>query len=303
MATTDTDTTNLTSSIPQIYSHLTADYRESNLIFTNFFDRRWESDRKDSADRVLIHGANTFQNETATHANSLSTAGGTLTFDEGRLFTRISLIADTHIYQAFDLEYEADLFSNIGLMEKLTKAAGYAIAHRIDDDAAALIDTMGDGSGSDHFLSSQAVGSLAVPLTDPDIRRAVQYLEDAMAPSDNRVFVFSPAEQMNLFSVERFINRQYTDSIGNLSKNGKYPGFQATIYGLDWYMSQNVEGTNAAGHDNGIWQKECMAALVVEEMRTAEHYEISTDSTRYAAHAIYGFVEVRDDHGVFMKGL
>ena len=303
MATTDTDTTNLTSSIPQIYSHLTADYRESNLIFTNFFDRRWESDRKDSADRVLIHGANTFQNETATHANSLSTAGGTLTFDEGRLFTRITLTADTHIYQAFDLEYEADLFSNIGLMEKLTKAAGYAIAHRIDDDAAALIDTMGDGSGSDHFLSSQAVGSLAVPLTDPDIRRAVQYLEDAMAPSDNRVFVFSPAEQMNLFSVERFINRQYNDSIGNLSKNGKYPCFQATIYGLDWYMSQNVEGTNAAGHDNGIWQKECMAALVVEEMRTAEHYEISTDSTRYAAHAIYGFVEVRDDHGVYMKGL
>jgi len=303
MATTDTDTTNLSSSIPQIYSHLTADYRESNLIFTNFFDRRWESDRKDSADRVLIHGANTFQNETSTHANSLSTAGGTLTFDEGRLFTRITLTADTHIYQAFDLEYEADLFSNIGLMEKLTKAAGYAIAHRIDDDAAALIDTMGDGSGSDHFLNSQAVGSLAVPLTDPDIRRAVQYLEDAMAPSDNRVFVFSPAEQMNLFSVERFINRQYNDSIGNLSKNGKYPGFQATIYGLDWYMSQNVEGTNAAGHDNGIWQKECMAALVVEEMRTAEHYEISTDSTRYAAHAIYGFVEVRDDHGVYMKGL
>ena len=303
MATTDTDTTNLTSSIPQIYSHLTADYRESNLIFTNFFDRRWESDRKDSAARVLIHGANTFQNATATHANSLGTAGGSLTFDEGRLFTRISLIAASHIYQAFDLEYEADLFSNIGLMEKLTKAAGYAIAHRIDDDAAALIDTMGDGSGSDHFLSSQAVGSLAVPLTDPDIRRAVQYLEDAMAPSDNRVFVFSPAEQMHLFSVDRFINRQYNDSIGNLSKNGKYPGFQATIYGLDWYMSQNVEGTNAAGHDNGIWQKECMAALVVEEMRTAAHYEISTDSTRYAAHAIYGFVEVRDDHGVYMKGL
>ena len=303
MPTTDTDTTNLSSSIPQIYSHLTADYRESNLIFTNFFDRRWESDRKDSADRVLIHGANTFQNETSTHANSLSTAGGTLTFDEGRLFTRITLTADTHIYQAFDLEYEADLFSNIGLMEKLTKAAGYAIAHRIDDDAAALIDTMGDGSGSDHFLNSQAVGSLAVPLTDPDIRRAVQYLEDAMAPSDNRVFVFSPAEQMNLFSVERFINRQYNDSIGNLSKNGKYPGFQATIYGLDWYMSQNVEGTNAAGHDNGIWQKEALASLIVEEMRTAEHYEISTDTTRYAAHAIYGFIEIRDDHGVYMNGM
>ena len=307
MAITDTDTTNLSNTIPQIYSHLTADYRESNLIFTNFFDRRWESDRKDSADRVLIHGINRFQDEDSTQANAMTGAagvsGGAVSFDEARLLSRISLIADTHIFQAFELEYEADLFSNIGLMEKLTKAAGYAIAHRIDDDAAALIDTMGDGSGSDHFLNSQAVGSLAVPLTDPDIRRAVQYLEDAMAPSENRVFVFSPAEQMNLFSVERFINRQYNESIGNLSKNGKYPGYQATIYGLDWYMSQNVEGTNAAGHDNGIWQKETAATLVVEEMRTAEHYEISTDTTRYAAHAIYGFKQIRDDHGVWMKGM
>jgi hypothetical protein len=218
--------------------------------------------------------------------------GGAVSFDEARLLSRITLTADTHIFQAFELEYEADLFSNIGLMEKLTKAAGYAVAHRIDDDAAGFVDNF-----------SQSVGSLAVPLTDPDIRRAVQYLEDAFAPSDNRFFVFSPAEQMNLFSVERYINRQYNDSIGNLSKNGKYPGFQATIYGLDWYMSQNVEGTNATGHDNGIWQKEALAALVVEEMRTAEHYEITTDTTRYAAHAIYGFIEIRDDHGVYMNGM
>ena len=310
MAITDTDTTNHSSTIPQIYSHMTADYRESNLIFTNFFDRRWESDRKDSADRILIHGVNTFQDEDSAQAlpssGGLGSAGagdssGVLSFTEGRLFARISLIADTHIYQAFELEYEADLFSNIGLMEKLTKAAGYAIAHRIDDDAAGLVDNFGGNTGN--FASAQVVGSLGVPMTDPDIRRAVQYLEDARAPSDNRVFVFSPAEQMSLFGVERYINRQYTDSIGNLSKNGKYPGYQATIYGLDWYMSQNVEGTNAAGHDNGIWQKETAATLVVEEMRTAEHYEISTDTTRYAAHAIYGFKQIRDDHGVWMKGM
>jgi len=64
-----------------------------------------------------------------------------------------------------------------------------------------------------------------------------------------------------------------------------------------------VEGTNAAGHDNGIWQKEALASLIVEEMRTAEHYEITTDTTRYAAHAIYGFIEIRDDHGVYMNGM
>jgi hypothetical protein len=291
MATTDTDTTNLTSSVPQMYSHMTADYREANFLYVNLFDRKYEADLSEG-DRVFIHGVDRFQAETASQANSLGTAGGSLTFDEANLIARISLIADTHIYQAFDLEYEADLFSNIGLMEKLTKASGYAVAHRIDDDAAGLIDNF-----------SQTVGTLAVGFTESDIKRGVQYLNDAFAPEDSRVFVFSPAEQMNLFGIERFVNAQYSASIGNVNVDSKYKGYVTNILGMDWYMSLNVEGTNAAGHDNGMWQKEACATLIVEESRPVSHYEIGTDTTRYAVHAIYGFIEVRDDHGVFMKGM
>ena len=300
MAITDTATTNLANTVPQMYSHMTADYREANFVFVNLFDRKYESDLSEG-DRVFIHGVNSFQDtqDTTTLAampasGSLGSAGGgsgSLTFDEASLKSRISLIADTHIYQAFELEYEADLFSNIGLMEKLTKASGYAVAHRIDDDAAALVDNF-----------SQTVGTAAVGLTESDIKRGVQYLNDAFAPEDSRVFVFSPAEQMNLFGIERFVNAQYSSSIGNVNVDSKYKGYVTNILGLDWYMSLNVEGTNAAGHDNGMWQKEACATLIVEESRPVSHYEISTDTTRYAVHAIYGFVEVRDDHGVWMKG-
>ena len=294
MAITDTDTTNLSSSVPQMYSHMTADYREANFLYVNLFDRKYEADLSEG-DRVFIHGVDRFQAETATQANDLGSAGGgsgTLTFDEANLMARISLIADTHIYQAFELEYEADLFSNIGLMEKLTKATGYAVAHRIDDDAAGLIDNF-----------SQTVGTLAVGFTESDVKRGVQYLNDAFVPEDGRVFVFSPAEQMNLFGIERFVNAQYSASIGNVNVDSKYKGYVTNILGMDWYMSLNVEGTNAAGHDNGMWQKEACATLIVEESRPVSHYEISTDTTRYAVHAIYGFVEVRDDHGVWMKGM
>jgi len=35
MPTTDTDTTNLSSSVPQMYSHMTADYREANFLYVN----------------------------------------------------------------------------------------------------------------------------------------------------------------------------------------------------------------------------------------------------------------------------
>jgi len=298
MAITDTDTTNQSSSVPQMYSHMTADYREANFVYVNLFDRKYEADLSEG-DRVFIHGVSTFDTEASTQANELTSAagtggGGTLGFDEANLKTRIVLRADTHVYQAFELEYEADLFSNIGLMEKLTKASGYAVAHRIDDDAAALIDAFSDNT---------AVGTFAVGLTESDIKRGVQYLNDAFAPEDGRVFVFSPAEQMNLFGIERFVNAQYSGSIGNVNVDAKYKGYVTSILGMDWYMSLNVEGTNAAGHDNGIWQKEACATLIVEESRPVSHYEITTDTTRYAIHAIYGFVEVRDDHGVLMKGM
>ena len=304
MAITDTDTTQLGNTIPQMYSHMTADYREANFVYVNLFDRKYEADLTEG-DRVYINGVKTFQTtqDTTTLAanpssGSLGSAGGgsgSLTFDEASLQTRITLTADTHVYQAFELEYEADLFSNIGLMEKLTKASGYAVAHRIDDDAAGLVDGF---TGN-----SQTVGTMAVGLTESDVKRGVQYLNDAFAPEDGRVFVFSPAEQMNLFGIERFVNAQYSASIGNVDVNSKYKGYGTNILGMDWYMSLNVEGTNAAGHDNGIWQKEACATLVVEESRPVSHYEISTDTTRYAIHAIYGFVEVRDDHGVLMQGM
>ena len=300
MAITDTDTSQLSSTVPQMYSHMTADYREANFVYVNLFDRKYEADLSEG-DRVFIHGVKTFQDtqDTTTEAGRELTgsagsgsSAGVLTFDEAQLQTRITLTADTHIYQAFELEYEADLFSNIGLMEKLTKASGYAVAHRIDDDAAGLIDNF-----------SQTVGTLAVGFTESDIKRGVQYLNDAFAPEDSRVFVFSPAEQMNLFGIERFVNAQYSASIGNVNVDSKYKGYVTSILGLDWYMSLNVEGTNATGHDNGMWQKEACATLIVEESRPVSHYEITTDTTRYAIHAIYGFVEVREDHGVFMKGM
>ena len=108
MATTDTDTTNLSSSVPQMYSHMTADYREANFLYVNLFDRKYEADLSEG-DRVFIHGVDRFQAETATQANTLGVAGS-LTFDEANLIARISLIADTHIYQAYELVYEADLF-------------------------------------------------------------------------------------------------------------------------------------------------------------------------------------------------
>lgn len=290
-----TTTTTADTAIPEVWSKLTYDYREANLLWVNLYDRKYEEEFKGIAlDRVNIQGIDVFSTggEAGTHANTLG-VGGTLTYDAARFQTQRILIVDTHAYQAFDLETEAEMMTNIDLLDRLAKAAAYAVAHRIDDDAAAF---------ADDSHSSQTVGALATPLADSDITRSVQYLDDARAPETERYFVLSPAERRNLLAIDKFINQLYAKAVGSMDAD-KIRGHVANILGLEWFVSQNVEGSNAAGHDNFIFHKDCVAALIMDNMRTASQYEIDTDSTKYAVHSIYGMLEIRTDHGVFARGL
>jgi len=287
-----TTTTTVDTTIPELWSPLTADYREAKLNWINYYDRRYEAENAGKAyDTIHIQGVNSFQDETGTHANTLG-VGGTLTFDAARYQTQVNLLIDTHAYQAFDLEWEAELMSNISTLDRLAKAAAYAVAHRIDDSAAAFADDD----------TTEAVGSLGVALTDADVRTGRQFLDDALAPMSERFFVFSHAEHNNFMDVEKYVNNLYREVVGSIETK-KYEGYVGNMYGMDWYANDNVEGTNAAGHDGFMFHKESIAVAVIDNMRNVEHYEISTDSTRYAVHSIYGMIAVRTDHGVFCRGL
>ena len=74
-------------------------------------------------------------------------------------------------------------------------------------------------------------------------------------------------------------------------------------YGADTFWSGNVEGSNAVGHDNGMYHKEAVAVAMIDNMRVETFYNIDTDSDKRAVHVIFGLIEVREDHGVFMRGL
>ena len=176
------------------------------------------------------------------------------------------------------------------LMQRGADRTSYVVAQSIDDTLAGLIDNF-----------SQAIGTLGVSVTDDNILRAVQYLNDANVQEENRVALVSSAQQIELLKIEKYINSLYQTTLG-AANDGKFRGFFGSLYGVDWYMSTITEGTNAAGHDNGVWQKEAIACVIIDNNRVATDYEITTDSFRHAVHSIYGAVEVRDTSGVWLKG-
>ena len=68
------------------------------------------------------------------------------------------------------------------------------------------------------------------------------------------------------------------------------------------FVSTNVEGTNAAGHDNCMMHKSAVGHVSQIEPSVKSFWDINYFAAKFAALTTYGSIEVRDDHGVWMKG-
>lgn len=277
-----------------LWSAITVDDREDNLLMFGFLDRRFEEEaarQPGGYERILIHGVGNY----ASGAQGYTAGSTTLTYEAAVLNAQIVLDVDTHIYHAFELEKETELRIKIPLMEKMVTKSVYAVTLKMDDDAAALIDDGPAGSNS--------VGQLGVALDEEDVRTAMRHLDNAIAPEDGRTFVMSPYQWSYFLGVERLVNNLYKESIGNLTSKAGTRGFRGVMHGFNWFVTGNVEGADSSGHDNGAFHKEFAAAAVQERMRVAQMYEIDDDADKHALHAVYGLISERGDHLVFMRGL
>lgn len=292
---TKTDSTGADPLLPEVWAAATRDSLLANLVGWNLVDRTFESEMAGKAyDRIHIDGVGGTTDDQRSGfdaANNITLGvGATLTSEVILFLTQINLVINTHAYKFWDLEFELDLMTQMPLMERGAERASYVVAQKADDDCLGLIDNF-----------SQFVGTLAAGLTDADILRSVQYLNDANAQEESRYFLCSAAEQINLLQIDVFRNSLY-DQAFSTAADGHFRGFFGAKYGVDFYMSTNTEGTNAIGHDNGMWQVEALAGAMIDNQRVATDYEITTDSFRHAVHSIYGLIEVRDTSGVWDKG-
>ena len=75
-----------------------------------------------------------------------------------------------------------------------------------------------------------------------------------------------------------------------------------TWLGMPVYKATNVEGTNAAGHDNVMFHTEAFALVMQLKPRFVSQYDIDYLCDKVAAQHLYGTQEMRDNHAVFCRG-
>lgn len=266
---------------PAITSKSIIDIREANLGFEGTVSTQY----RDEAGVGTTIAWPTITGMTAA-SKSEGNSGNDITFT-ANTESSVTLTINQHQYAAFELEEFEESLSLHDQEEIYTRRSAYAVNVAIDDTLAALPDNF-----------SQAVGTLAVDATDDDVRRAVQYLDDANTPMDGRFFAMAPATKNSMLGIDRYVSSDFASNGGGNIVRGEF----GNIYGLRTWMSTNVEGTNAAGHDNAIYQRDAIALGMRREPRVRTFDDIDNLSRKVAVSAIWGVIETRDDHGVWAKG-
>ena len=283
MSTSITSTTGAVNN-PAITSKDVIEFRMANLAFEGMVSSRYRDEAK--VGTTVRWGLVTTPNSGAARTKSEGNSGNDITYDANTEGS-VTLTINTHQYSAFELEEFEKSLSIVDQASWYTKAAAYVVDLAVDDSLAGLVDNFG-----------QIVGTLGVDLTDDDVRRAIQYLGDANAPRDGRFFGMAPATTNSMLGIDRYASSDFNRGGGANIIKGEF----GTIYALRVVESTNIEGTNAAGHDNTIHQRDAIALGMRMAPRTRRFDDIQNLSEQVAISVIYGVIETRDDHGVFARG-
>lgn len=249
--------------------------REKRLVFATSVDRQFEAELKRGQ---ILHIGNITQ--PTARSKSVNTAISYETVTE----TEKNITINTYYYTAIALEDVIEPMISINIVEKYLPGLGYGLGLQEDSDLAALID---DGT------ITNSVGTLATGLTYDNLVRGDQYLNDADVPQEDRCIIISPAEKANMLKMDQFINKDYSDiRTGILGAWMSYP----------IWVSNNTNGTNAAGHDNVMMHKECIAHVSQIQPKVRTFWDIDYQCAKMTALTTYGSVIRRADHGVWLKG-
>lgn len=283
-ATEFIDNTTADNSIPELWSKKLIVQREAHLVFEKVIETDY---REAMSFGDVIHiGSVT---DLTTRSKSANTA---ITY-ETQTETNKDITINVDEYAAIAVENITDLQSMLDLVSTYAPKMAYALAKSRDTAIAVLVDNLS---------ASTAVGTLAVALTFDDFVSAMQALDDANVPDEDRAFIVSNATHADLLKMDQFMQADYATRNGSgMGKKGERAWIGSWM-DVPIYKTNNTDGTNAAGHDNVLLHKGTFGMAAQMMPKTFTMFDIDYLARKVASEQIYGVAELREDHGVWMKG-
>ena len=269
-------TTTLANIIPEIWGEKMNDYYRAKLITANFFTDL-SGDIVGGGDTVYV------PNITAMTAHAKTTASPVTV--NNPTDTNITLLVQTKTECSFSIEdMDGDqVKQSYGYIGKQAKNAAHEVAEAYEDAIIALFDNF-----------SQTTGTSSAGVADSNIRAAIEYLDTANAPREDRAFFFSPkAMWTDVQALDKFSLVVNTGGADPVLK-----GHVGMLYGIPVYVSSNI-GTTTGSAQNVLAHKDAIVHANTG-LKVQSNYVPQYLATLTTAFMRYGVIENRDTSGVWI---
>jgi len=219
------------------------------------------------------------ENTATTNVIDLETNAHSATITEKVITARISDLAN---------KYTTD-----DIVEAASIAFASAMKAKLEDDIVNLY------SGFD-----LTEAGAATTLTEAHIWGAIRQIKDANGNINNLVGVVSPKQYWGEKGLRKLIVTANADS-GNLGEELKKAGFVSNAFGIDWFVSNEIDEDVASGGDaaGAIYQRGSIG-LHVKNILDVQVYKGSTGGeARYSslvAVGEWGVIEINGTWGVYL---
>lgn len=272
---------------PEVWSKKTLVTREQQFVFAGLVNREFEADLSDYGDVVHVPSVGKLTTQTKHVSNNVALSFEALTE------TNKDITINTWEYSAIALETAARRLANRDLLKLYAPRQGESLARSVDDTLAGLVDD----------FATNVVGTDGVSLTYDDLLQARTLLDLAEVPVDERIIVISPEQERDFLKMDEFIHRDYDMIHGGKGPKSLRRAYVGEILDMPIYKTTNLDAGAVAGHDNVMMHKEALALVMAIKAETHAMFDINYLAQKVVVEQLYGKAEMRDDHGVWMKGL
>lgn len=186
--------------------------------------------------------------------------------------------------------------SNYDLLAEYTAKAGESIARKVDTD---LLSEYSNFTNTD-------VGTYGSDVTDAVVLAAIEAIDLANAPLENRAFVMYPTQKTALLRIDKFVKADYMGEYDQPTVVRKGPNNRylwGDIYGTPVYYTKQVAqtaGTPTQTH-NILFHKEAIALALQQAPRVQSDYILEYLGNLVVCDVIYGIKTIRATFGIEVR--
>jgi N4-gp56 family major capsid protein len=230
-------TTTHSKFIPEVWSKEVILARESRLYMANLV-MRLDSDVAEYGNKIHLPNVS---NLTAAAIGS----DGSLT-DTAPTETEVTLTINRWMGVSINVPDIVMHQSKYDLLKLYAEKMGYALALVVETDLL----------GQYSSLTTNSVGTAGTDLTDATLRSAVQKLDDARAPFEERDMVIKPVQKNALLGIDKFV--RYDVIPRTTADNPVLKGNIGELYGVSVHVSPEIL-TSSGETQNLMFQHDAFA--------------------------------------------